>query len=153
MKFEILTDKIELAKKYLKQIFDTWVIKGIIKSENQIRFSENNIDISKNWDDIKLILFLSKKRRTTEISISNLSPNVIENTINYCEKLLNVAKINRYYKRLPEGTLKYDMSIQGKIFDDKVANLGEKAIYKSWMICYDFMNLGLLLPGINPSLM
>ncbi len=127
-KFEILTDKMELAKKHLKQFCDSWVIKGIIKSENQIRFSENNIDINKNWDDIKLVLFLSKKRRTTEISISNLSPNVIENTINYCEKLLNVAKINRYYKRLPEGTLKYDMSIQGKIFDDKVANLGEKAI-------------------------
>ncbi|TFG23355.1 MAG: TldD/PmbA family protein [Promethearchaeota archaeon] len=127
-KFEILTDKMELAKKHLKQFCDSWVIKGIIKSENQIRFSENNIDISKNWDDIKLILFLSKKRRTTEISISNLSPNVIENTINYCEKLLNVAKINRYYKRLPEGPFNYNSSIQDKIFDNKVANLDEKAI-------------------------
>ena len=128
MKFEILTDKMELAKKHIKQFCDTWVIKGIIKSENQIRFSENNIDINKNWDDIRLILFLSNKRRTTEISINNLSPNVIENTLNYCEKLLNVAEINRYYKRLPEGTLKYDTSIQSKIFDDRVVNLGEKAV-------------------------
>jgi predicted Zn-dependent protease len=128
IKFEILTDMIERAKKLIKEFCTDWVIKGVINSENQIRFSESKIDINKNWDDIKLNLFLSKNRRTTEITINDLRPNIIENTLNYCEQLLNVAERNRYYKRLPEGTFKYDSSIQKKIFDDKVVNLGEKAI-------------------------
>ena len=123
---EILLDLMENAKKYIKEFCTDWAIKGIIKSENQIRFSENNIDINKNWEDIKLNLFLSKRRRTTEITLSDLRPGIIEKTLNYCEKLLNGVKINRNFKKLPEGPFKYDNNIQ--IYDEKVINLGENVI-------------------------
>ena len=127
-KYEILTEIMERAKKGIVEFCTDWSIKGIIRSENQIRFSENNIDINKNWDDIRINLFLSKNRRTTEILISDLRPGAIENTLKYCEKLLNAAKINTNYKRLPEGPFKYDNTIRNKIFDDKVVNLGENSV-------------------------
>ncbi len=128
IKLEILMDMMEQAKKLIKEFCTDWVIKGTINSENQIRFSNNKIDINKNWDDIKINLFLSKDRRTTEIAINDLRPNIIKNTLKYCEKLLNVAERNRHYKRLPEKKFRYDSTIQKKIFDEKVVNLDEKAI-------------------------
>ena len=41
---------------------------------------------------------------------------------------MNVAKINRYFRRLPTGDFKYSVDIQNKIFDEKVADLDELAI-------------------------
>ncbi len=125
-KSEILLDTLESAKKYIENFCTDWVIKGTIKSNNQIRFSDSQIDINKNWDEIKLDLFLSKKRRTTEITICDLRIQTIENTLNYCEKLLNVVKKNADFRRLPEGPYKYNGKIQ--IYDNKVISLGEKAI-------------------------
>ncbi len=113
-KDEILFDIIERAKKGIEKFCTDWVIKGIIQSENQIRFSENKIDINKNWDDLRVNLFLSKNRRTAEISINDMSHGIVENTLNYCEKLLNAAHINRNYKRLPEGPFKYDIAFKAK---------------------------------------
>ncbi|NVM03743.1 MAG: TldD/PmbA family protein [Candidatus Helarchaeota archaeon] len=126
-KSEILMDTMEFVKKHIENLCTDWVIKGIIKSKNQIRFSNSKIDINKNWDEIKLDLFLSKKRRTTEITICDLrSREIIQESLKYCEKLLNVVKRNADFKRLPEGPHKYEKSIQ--IYDEKVINLGEKAI-------------------------
>jgi len=127
-KLEILMGMIKHAKKHIINFCDDWVIKGIITNENQIRFSESSIDINKNWDDIRINLFLSQRRKTTEITINDTRLKVIENTLSYCEKLLNAAQINRYYKRLPEGPFKYNSSIQDKIFDSKVVDLGENAV-------------------------
>jgi len=127
-KHEILVESIDRVKKNITKFCTDWVIKGVLKSQNQIRFSEGKIDINKNWDEIRLDLFLSKNRKTIEISINDIRPAVIEDTIIYCEKLLNVAKINRYFKRLPTEKLKFSVDIQNKIFDEKVANLDENAI-------------------------
>ena len=126
--YEILTEAMELIKKHLTDFCTDWSIKGIIRNENQIRFSNSGIDINKNWEEIKLNLFLSKNRRTTEISINDLHPGTIIDTLKYCENLLNAAKLNTNYKKLPEGPFEYDASIQDKIYDQKVEALGENAI-------------------------
>jgi len=115
-------------KNKIKQFCTDWSIKAIIKKENQIRFSESQIDINKNWVEIKLELFLSQKRRTIEITLNDLRPFVIEQTLNNCKKLLNVAKLNINYKRLPEGPFTYDNGIRNKIYDKLVEELDEKAI-------------------------
>jgi len=127
-KVEILREAMDYSKQKIKKFCTDWAMKGVIRSENQIRFSESSIDINKNWDEIKLIIFLSMKRRTTEISISDLTQNSIDKSLNYCEKLLNSAKININYKRLPEGPFNYEKGIQNVIYDKKVSMLGEKAI-------------------------
>ena len=125
---EILTEAMEHIKKHIVEFCTDWSIKGIIRNENQIRFSNSGIDINKNWEEIKLNLFLSKDRRTTEISINDLHPGTIKDTLKYCENLLIAAKRNINYKKLPEGPFEYDISIQDKIYDEKVASLGESAI-------------------------
>ena len=127
-KLETLNEVMGRAKKILERFCTDWAIKGIIRNESQIRFSENKIDINKNWDDIKLNLFLSMKRRTIEMMVSDLRSGSIEKTLNNSEKLLDVAKVNSNYKRLPEGPFNYNSDIQNKIFDIKVVDLGEKAI-------------------------
>ncbi|MFX0058268.1 MAG: TldD/PmbA family protein [Candidatus Hodarchaeota archaeon] len=116
------------TKKKLEQFCTEWSIKAIVKKENQIRFSESQIDINKNWDEIKLELFLSQRRRTIEISLNDLRSEIIEKTLINCEKLLDVAKLNTHYKKLPEGPFTYDNSIESKIYDKAVEELDERAI-------------------------
>ena len=53
---------IHFVKGRVEPIRDDWSIKTILKNQSQIRFSENQIDISKNWNEIKFELFLSRKR-------------------------------------------------------------------------------------------
>jgi predicted Zn-dependent protease len=127
-KREILYDAIKLVKNQIEHFCTDWAIKGIIELKNQIRFSESQIDINKVWDNIKLELFLTQKRRTIDITIDNLNPKIIEKTLSNCQNLLNILKINTNYKRLPEGPFCYDNQIQNEIFDENVVNMKEKAI-------------------------
>jgi PmbA protein len=122
---EKLIEMINLTKKNIKRFCTDWSIKVIINKENQIRFSESQIDINKNWDEIKLELFLSQRRRTIEITLNDLRNEIIEKTLNNCEKLLKVAKLNINYKKLPEGPFSYS---KVKIYDKKVEELNERAI-------------------------
>ena len=126
---------IDYVKNRVEAICDDWAIKTILKNQNQIRFSESQIDISKNWNEIKFELFLSRKRRTIDISLNDLRYQTIDKTIEYCDKLLKMGKLNLNYKRMAEGPFDYDISIQDKIFDKKVVNLDEKAV--------DLVNVGI----------
>jgi len=112
----------------LDSLFDDWVVKGIAREENQIRFSQNQIDINKSWQELKLELFLAIKRRTLEISLVDLRKERIEKNLNECVKKLKASKLNLNYKKLPFGPFSYNSAIQENIYDNKVENLGEKAI-------------------------
>jgi PmbA protein len=125
---EILFNAIKFIKSNIENFCTDWAIKGKIELRNQIRFSENQVDIHKIWDNIRLEIFLSRKRRTMDITINDLNPKVIEKTLKNCEKLLKIAKINTNYKKLPEGPFKYNSGFESKIFDEKVVNLKERAI-------------------------
>lgn len=123
-----IDDLIQYIKSRLDSFCTDWSIKTIVKNENQIRFSESQIDINKNWSEIKFELFLSQKRRTIDISINDLRYPSIDKTLEYCRKLLKMGKLNINYKRMAEGPFEYDQSIQSKIFDEKVVNLDENAV-------------------------
>ncbi|MBD3198363.1 MAG: hypothetical protein GF317_25155 [Candidatus Lokiarchaeota archaeon] len=111
----------------IKNFCSDWVVSGIIRDENQIRFSSNKIDINKNWKDLRFQLFLSNKRRTLEMAITDLRKTAIKETLVYCKKLLDNAKRNSFYKKLPKGPFEYiDENI--KIFDKSVLELEEKSI-------------------------
>ncbi|MHA1457318.1 MAG: hypothetical protein ACTSR5_15295 [Promethearchaeota archaeon] len=66
----------DYIKERLEKFCTDWSIKAILNNENQIRFSESQIDINKNWNEIKFILFLSHRRRTLDITINDLRPKV-----------------------------------------------------------------------------
>ncbi|TFG07207.1 MAG: TldD/PmbA family protein [Promethearchaeota archaeon] len=127
-KVERLNDIMQETKGIMEKFCTDWAIKGIIRDESQIRFSNSKIDITKNWVDIKLNLFLCIKRKTMEISITDLRPPALIKTLEDCKKLLKASKLNVNYKRLPEGPFTYDNKIKQMIFDSKVPNLGERAI-------------------------
>jgi PmbA protein len=127
-KVETLNEISTRIKKKIEPICQDWVIKGIIIDENQIRFSENQIDIKKNWKDLKIDLFMSEKRRTLEITLNDLRLSSIDDTINNCEKLLNSAEKNRFYKNLPHGPFNYNHKIKKNIFDEKVGKLNDDAV-------------------------
>jgi len=127
-KIDELIEKTTYIKKQIDEFCTEWVINGIYSNRNHIRFSEKTIDIHKNWDTTEIKLFLSKKRRTSEIAISDLRKKSIDKTLNYCKNLLNVSKRNTNFKNLPNGPFRYDKSIQPKIYDDKVVDLRENAI-------------------------
>ncbi len=119
---------IDIIEERLEQFCTDWAIKALLNNENQIRFSESQIDIYKSWNEIKIILFLSQRRRTLDISINDLSIIAIDKALQNCEKLLEVAKLNLNYKKMPAGPFEYNPSIQQKIFDQKVVNLDETAV-------------------------
>jgi len=115
----------DLIKKKVEKFCTDWSIKAVLNNENQIRFSESQIDINKNWNEIKIILFLSLRRRTLDITINDLRPEAIEKALQNCEKLLKISKININYKRMPEGPFNYKPL---NIYDTNVVNLDEKAV-------------------------
>jgi predicted Zn-dependent protease len=118
----------DVIRKNSEKFFDDWVIHAVLKSENQIRFSESQIDIDKNWSEMRFNLFLAKNRRTIEISLSDLRKKAIVDTLSHVDKLLNSAKKNRFFKRLPEGPFEYSNEIRRKIFDENVLKLEETSI-------------------------
>jgi PmbA protein len=125
-KAKVLENLMESVSKKLEAFCDQWSIKGIVKEENQIRFSNNEVDINKHWDEIKLNLFLSQKRRTMDITINDLRAPLIEKTLKECEEKFRVCKMNVNFKSLPEKPSTDFAKVN--IYDDKVRNLGEKAI-------------------------
>ncbi|MHA1104192.1 MAG: metallopeptidase TldD-related protein [Promethearchaeota archaeon] len=118
----------DYIKERLEKFCTDWSIKAILNNENQIRFSESQIDINKNWNEIKFILFLSHRRRTLDITINDLRPKAIDKALQNCEKLLKMAKLNINYKKMAEGPFDYNPLIQQNIYDDKVVNLDETAV-------------------------
>ena len=118
----------DVIRKNSEKFFDEWVIYAVLKSENQIRFSESQIDIDKNWSELRFNLFLARNRRTIEISLNDLRKKAIEDTLSHCDKLLNSAKKNRFFKRLPKGPFEYSNEIRRKIFDENVLELEETSI-------------------------
>ncbi|MHA1669771.1 MAG: TldD/PmbA family protein [Promethearchaeota archaeon] len=118
----------DYIKNRLEMICTDWSIKTVLNNENQIRFSENQIDINKNWNEIKIVLFLSHRRRTLDITINDLRLKAIDKALKNCEKLLKMAKLNINYKKMSEGPFDYNPLIQHNIHDDKVVNLDETAV-------------------------
>lgn len=116
------------VKKKIQSFCDDWVIKSVIVDENQIRFSESQIDIKKNWNELKLDIFLAKKRGTAEIILNDLQFNSIDATLHYLEKLLDSAEKNRFYKKLPSGPFYYNNKIEKHIYDEKVVKLDNRAM-------------------------
>ena len=115
----------DFIKTRIERFSTDWSIKAVLKNENQIRFSENQIDINKNWNEIKINLFLSHRRRTLDIVINDLRPEAIDKALLNCEKLLKMAKLNINYKMIPEGPFNYKRL---NIYDKKVVNLDENAV-------------------------
>lgn len=96
---------------------------------NQIRFSKNQIIVSKSWQEIDLSIFLSKDKKVATTSITDLSS--IDNIYRSLDDLLAFTKSlepNKEYYGIAEGPLK--ASETPDIYDPKLKDFFQIAVDK-----------------------
>ncbi|MCK4567585.1 MAG: hypothetical protein KAU48_09780, partial [Candidatus Thorarchaeota archaeon] len=102
------------------------IIARVVQTKNsQIRFSQNNIDISKRWDDLKIELFvvIGEKTGTTNQSITSQEDvkRVIDDTVSFTKILPD----SMFYAGLEEKAHSYP-KLKGQ-YDAKIDSFTERA--------------------------
>ena len=108
------------------------VAKLIEYDTTMIRFSNNEITVSKNYREAVVDIFLMIEKQRADLIIPLASTRALESGV---ERLINMAKITPpadVYAPLPEGPFSYDPSIQASpkisTTPDRVVGYVEKAI-------------------------
>ena len=94
--------------------------------KRQARFSNNQITVTKTWDDIAIKVYVAKDRRIAMCEVTNMEKNSLKENLN---KLLHVIKITREvegYEKLPEGPFTYKSLPD--TYDPKIEQLGEEIV-------------------------
>ncbi|MCD6399125.1 MAG: TldD/PmbA family protein [Candidatus Aenigmarchaeota archaeon] len=104
--------------------FDYVAANHIISKSNQTRFSNNDISISKEWNQNFLSLFVSKDGKTLSTTIDNPTKEKIKKVLKKSIKLMNFLKKNENFYELPRGPFKYKKSKPDKrIINDEFDRL------------------------------
>lgn len=82
------------------------VVKGISSQNQQVRFSNNKIDISKTWQENMFKVFLAYKSRVVATEIWDV--NTIEKTIQNLVTMAKMSKENPDYAGIAQGPFSYD---------------------------------------------
>ncbi len=81
------------------------IARGISSKDQQLRFSNNEIDIAKTWNESVIHVFLAQKRRIVVTEIRNF--NKMDESLKTLMKLIKVAKENTEYAGIAEGPFQY----------------------------------------------
>ncbi|UCG00707.1 MAG: TldD/PmbA family protein [Candidatus Heimdallarchaeota archaeon] len=105
---------------------DLIIARGISNIENQIRFSQNKIDINKQWDSkkIELVIVVDENR----LSISEFSPTSDKNVKERVEATVKFTKkmgVSPFFQGVEEKISKYPK--QDWLADTKIQDYREKA--------------------------
>ena len=92
----------------------------------QVRFANNEITITKTWDDLNLYVLLAKEAKLVITSLANIEPDAIRNALKDLMGLVAVMKPRPDYAPLPEGPFEYK-PIPG-LYDEKIAQMSDEAI-------------------------
>ncbi len=117
---------VDSALDYGSEKCDSLIAKGILSSGSQIRFSQSSIDISKRWEQLRLILFVvmeGSKTGFSERSVSNMDEmkSAVDDTIAFTKKLPE----SMFYTGVEEEKSEYrDLSVN---YDSKIDGFTEKA--------------------------
>jgi len=103
----------------------------VVKSRvGQIRFSNNKIDIFKEWDAVNANFLISKAQKIVTASLSNLSEESIKRGISLAMLNLKYTHPHRFYSPLPEGPFNYKPI--KNVYDPRILDLGDKALDYVW---------------------
>jgi len=105
---------------------DDVVVMGESYKNNQVRFAGNEVSIVKQWNGLKLQVFVSCGRKIAMTQIDQTEKDVVRSTVEKLVVLCKTMKENEGYFGIAEGPFSYDPI--PKTFDTKICNLGEKAI-------------------------
>lgn len=104
----------------------TEVIARMTKGVNyQIRFSNSNIDVSKEWDQSLLEVLIALGRKVTEVDIQDPTPAKIEKFISQAAKFAGNMPDNELYGGI--ATEKHTYPTTDGLFDKRTINFYEKA--------------------------
>jgi PmbA protein len=100
------------------------VVAQTIHSQNeQIRFSQNEIDIAKRWNNTSVGVFLSYKRRVVASEIKNLDK--VDETLESLLRFARASRENPDYGGIARGKFKYARTA----YDKKIAALSNPHKY------------------------
>ncbi|MEA3431009.1 MAG: TldD/PmbA family protein [Nanoarchaeota archaeon] len=120
-------EAVENALKALKNKgADDVVVSGILSQSSQIKYSDNKINATKDWDNISLNIFASFGGRIVGTSIKDVSTKGVELGISQIASFVRNLPINKDFKGIAKGPFKYP-KIEG-LYDKKIANLHEKSV-------------------------
>ncbi len=91
----------------------------------QIRFSNSAIDISKEWNENLLELFLVKEQKTTQVDVEAPTPKKIEKTLSRTVKYLSKVPRSNLYNGME--TQQHSYSSMKDFLDKRIFDFPEKA--------------------------
>lgn len=96
------------------------------KTLRQIRFGNNEITITKTWDEIIAEVLLEKDKKVLTATTTNTSKDPMRETLKDLIAMTKVMKPHENYASLPEGPFRYkDIP---KLYDNRIPKLGEKSV-------------------------
>jgi PmbA protein len=81
------------------------IVKGVDSRNQQVRFSNNEIDIAKTWFETVLKVFLVHEKRVVLTEIRNF--DTLDETLKQVIKLARISKENPEYRGIAEGPFEY----------------------------------------------
>ena len=95
-------------------------------TSRQVRFANNEVAVTKTWDEIRAGMLLKKDRRVLIASISELSKEGIQKALKDLISMVNLMAPHENYAPLPQGPFKYP-NIQG-LYDGRISKLQDKNV-------------------------
>jgi PmbA protein len=119
-------DLVDLAINHAKDKVDSVIARGILSKRTQIRFSQNNIDISKNWDTFTFQTFIvldGPKTGFDERTVANKEDIIkaVDDTISFTKRLPN----SMFYAGIEESVHEY--SKLENCYDPKIREFMENS--------------------------
>ncbi|MBU7015419.1 MAG: TldD/PmbA family protein [Theionarchaea archaeon] len=101
-----MTDHTRCAvKKALEHGATDVIAKEITRRNQQVRFSNNEIDIAKTWYETVLKIFLVHEKRVVLTEISNF--DTLDETLSRALRLARISRENPEYRGIAEGPFEY----------------------------------------------
>lgn len=109
-----------------KQGATDYVVSGRSSKSSQIKYSDNKINATKDWDDVSISVFASFGGRIVSTAIRDVSDKGVDRGISAISKFANNLPVNKDFKGIAKGPFKYN-DVKG-LFDKKILELGEGSI-------------------------
>lgn len=123
----------QTTKKLVELAFTDFVLSITQRERSQLRFADSQFTVAKNWASISLDIFAVRHNKTVAISLDDLNPQTIEQTINSLDVLAKALPSNPNYLGISEGPFSYPVidRLLDSAFDDftdKAVDLVQSAI-------------------------
>lgn len=115
-----------LVKELVKKGADDVVVSSYDSRKTQIKFVNNEIAITKQWNTLSLDVFMNYKKRIVATSLRDYDKKSASTLVNNVITFAKAARENKDYKGIAKGPFKY--KALKDYYDPEIKDLGEKGI-------------------------